>query len=330
MTVLLAGNFASLLGVDAYHSTASTGRDPDYTDAQIAFPQAGEHAIGFPLNLLQADFPDIWLHCRMHATQSADFGFTARIFYINDNAQALNEWYVEKNNLPSSYQYRAVADGTGTSYGSYWAATSATTYTFDFHANRSGSEMTVEFYVNGALVSAVSRAANSSSRWVSAGIRNGLGRRASGSNPIYVSEVILATSSTIGMRVASLRPSGAGHFNEWIGTPADLDDFDETTGVVSNEVNQRQTRVHAAAPEGPINRVFVQGRYIPNDVIPRLTPMMRIGGTNYFGPSPLRPGEGTTHPSIVNGVFPLNPATGLPWIYSDLDALDAGFRSAGP
>jgi hypothetical protein len=326
MSILFAGNFASLLGLDSYHSTASTGRDAAYTDAQVELPQAGEHAIGFSLDLSQTSFPDIWLHCRMHATQSADFGNNALIFYVSDNAQSVNRWFVEKNNVGSSYQYRAVADGTATSFGSYWGAASATTYSLDFRANRSGSNMTAEFYVNGGLVSSVSRAANSSSQWVSASIRNGLGRRASGSNPIYVSEIILATSSTIGKRVATLRPSSAGHYAEWTGSPGSVNDFDTTTGITASSTGLRQTRVHTAAPAGTVEAVMPVARMTP--VHPaRASSLVRIGGTDYLSASPIAPGGPNGPSNVWRELLTTNPATGQAWTTADLAALDAGFRS---
>jgi hypothetical protein len=326
MSILFAGNHAHLLGLDAYHSTASTGRDAAYTDAQVELPQVGEHVIGFSLDLSQTSFPDIWLHCRMHATQSADFGNSALIFSVSDNASTVNRWIVEKNNVNSSYQYRALADGTAISSGSYWGATAATTYSMDFRANRSGSNMTAEFYVNGALVSSVSRAAASSSQWVSASIRNGLGRRASGSNPIYVSEVILATESTVGKRVATLRPASAGHYAEWTGSPGSVNDFDTATGITASSTGLRQTRVHTAAPAGTVEAVMPVARMTP--VHPaRASRLMRIGGTDYLSASPLTPGGANGPSNVWREVVTTSPATGLAWTTANLAALDAGFRS---
>jgi hypothetical protein len=325
MSILFAGNFAHLLGATSYHSTSTVGRDAAYTDAHIEFPQAGLQSLVFMLDLLQADFPNLWIHCRMRATESSNAG-SVPIFEVLDNNVNTNTWSVLKNIATANYEYRAVAKGTSTNNGSYWPAAANTTYTFDFHANRSGSNMTATFYVNEVSVSSVTQAAGSSTRWIEARIANGLGRRTSGSNNIFVSEVILATSSTIGKRVATLRPSSPGHYAEWSGTPGNVDDFDTTTGITALSAGLRQTRVHTAAPAGNIEAVMPVARMA--QVHPaRASRLMRIGGTDYLSASPIAPG-GPAHPyNIWREVLTTNPATGLAWTTADLATLDAGFRS---
>jgi hypothetical protein len=325
MPIIFAGNFAHLMGASSYHSTSSVGRDAAYTDAQIEFPQAGLHFIQFPLDLSQADYPDIWLHCRMHATQSNNQNTTVNLFRLDDNSTN-NNWRVDKTSTASAYQYQAVASSASPVSGLVWSAVANTTYTFDFRANRSGSNMTADFYVNESLVSTASRSANSSTRWTQLRITNGLGQRDSGSNNIFVSEIIIATESTVGKRVATLRPSSPGHYTEWTGSPGNVNDFNTNTGITASSPGLRQTRVHTAAPAGAVEAVMPVAHMMP--VHPaRASRLMRIDGTDYLSASPIAPGGPNNPLNIWSEVLTTNPATDQQWTTADLAALDAGFRS---
>jgi len=89
---------------------------------------------------------------------------------------------------------------------------------------------------------------------------------------------------------------------------------------------QRVSRVHAAAPAGTIHSVLPTGRYIPNSGLPKLTPFVRISGTDHYAPASVAPG-GNAPLRAVRHAFTQNPATSAAWVTADLAALDAGFRS---
>ena len=322
MTVLFSGSFAENLGVADYHSTAATGRDATMTDAQVALPQIAETSIGWGgMNISSAS--DLWFHWRMHATETGN---------VNDNTVA-DLFQVTKANGSGPFTIRKSSPSSDRTFNARIPTTDGasvellggTTYTFDVCCRFSSGSQIIEWYINGSLASTVSRT-ETASNYTSFKITNTIGRRATGSNPVYLSEFIMATASTIGARVQTLRPSSAGTYAQWTGSPGSVNDFNPVTGITASTSGLIASRVHTAALSGTIRSVQPWG-YQVGLAPPRSSPMFRIAGTDYFTASPVTPGANSAHPNIVTSNFATNPATSAAWTTSDLAGIDGGFRS---
>jgi hypothetical protein len=329
MSVIFSGNFAENFGAPDYHSTAATGRDATMTDAQVAFPQVGQHQIGWLLNI--ASSTNLWFHWRMHAVQLFDVS-TYQTISTPDLLRLDAGGTLARITIPGfssgTAPLRATSSvGGSETHGTSWFPAADTTYTFDVNVRWVSTSLTIEVYVNGGLVSTASRTgtvANFSAFWIS----NAYGRRLTGSNPIYLSELLIASASTIGARVQTIRPSAAGQYAQWTGSPGNVNDFNPVTGIAAPTSGLIASRVHTAALSGTVRAVQPWGYHL-GLTPPRVSPMFRIGSTDYFTASPVAPGANNAPQSIVTSVFATNPATGNPWTASDLAAIDAGFRSEG-
>lgn len=322
MSEIFSGSFAENLGVPAYHSTAATGRDATMTDAQVAFPQTGEHSIGWAINL--ASSTNLWFHWRMHAVEVKNISTGSSLFRVGTTGTT-SPWAEIRHSGTAAF-VAGVQEGGQDNTGAVWTPQSGVTYTIDVNVRWTSLTLSLDFYVNGGLVSSAARAFSTANPFTSFFISNALGRRSTGSNPIYMSEFLMASASTLGARVQTLRPSSAGQYAQWAGSPSNVNDFDPLTGITANAPGLIASRVHTAALAGTVRAVRPWAYQIGAQP-PRVSPCFRIGGTDYFAASPVAPGAANTHPSVASVAFATNPATGAAWTTSDLAAIDSGFRS---
>lgn len=141
-------------------------------------------------------------------------------------------------------------------------------------------------------------------------------------------EIIISTTSTLGMRLAALHPDGNGNHTDWSGSYTDVDEVDYNAGdfASTNAANQSTTYTMSATPTevDDKNIVFVRATgSIFSDTTYDVEPLMRIGTTTYAG-STVSLASGVNY---VKTDYTISPASSAPFTVSELDGLEVGFKS---
>lgn len=195
----------------------------------------------------------------------------------------------------------------------------------DIHYKKTALLLEVKVYINGALSLTRSFGANPNAYGNPVFFALGTGFTNSLSNICHVSEVIVADDDTRNARLNLLRPAAAGAANDFLGSLATLVDDDTTTGMTTLEPGARQTTTLTpyTGAQNISNFVSVSSTTRGENSPTKMKHTVRLSGVNYDGPEiPLG------FPLQYNITdFKTNPATSLPWVGSDLSAIESGFLS---
>jgi hypothetical protein len=154
-----------------------------------------------------------------------------------------------------------------------------------------------------------------------------------GSNELNISQIIVASESTIGWVLMTLSPDGNGANTAWTGTFADIDEFtlntaDYIEAIATNLVEtSTATNINAAYSTYNVKGVAV-GIRASNDsgsVISDLQAAVRVGSTNYFSPNLGLTKDGTDYSKYY--IWENNPATSAAWAQAAVNALEIGVKS---
>lgn len=153
-------------------------------------------------------------------------------------------------------------------------------------------------------------------------------------NSSAISEIVAADLETVGMRVATLALTGAGATNTFasgVYTDVNGSSVNDATFLQSDTAGQLATftlsDLSASAQLLTPLSVHVNMRARNSAVVPQnLEPAVRTGGTDYFGSAV--PGLNTSFWNGFGYVWNLNPDTAAPWDASEINAAEAGARSA--
>jgi hypothetical protein len=143
------------------------------------------------------------------------------------------------------------------------------------------------------------------------------------------SQIIVASESTIGWKMTTYVPSGAGDVSDWAGTYADIDEviYNDANSISTPTTNKASNfaLTPVAVPTGPqIKAIVVTARGRRGTVAPsHIELSIDSTGTNHFGPS-LPVDEGFS-PYIA--IWDKNPESGAKWTAPDLVALKAGVKA---
>lgn len=144
----------------------------------------------------------------------------------------------------------------------------------------------------------------------------------------WFSQVIVADESTIGWRLATFYPSGAGATSSWTGAYTDIDETSYNDADFINSATANQ--VSTFAQTGPamtgytVKAVIVAARAKRGSSGPaNLQLALRSAGTDYFSASHAL-GLGYT---AEQNVWETNPATGAAWVNTAISAIQPGVKS---
>lgn len=194
--------------------------------------------------------------------------------------------------------------------------------TFDLHVEGNSATGNATLYIAG--VERITAASVDLSAVTAIDTIRGYG---TASNPC-LSQVIVADEPTIGWRLLTRYPNGAGADTAWVG---DYTGVDETTNSDADFVNSgTATQVETFTQTGPV----ITG-YIPRAVgvyfrsrrgaggPQNIQAALRSAGTNYFSASKAQSlGYG-----IYGNIWETNPATAADWLSTAIDALQPGVKS---
>lgn len=293
--------------------------------------------------------------CAMQMTTNADF-----FAELNPSAQT-DVWvhfeiYV-RNNLSSNAVIWRLENASGqgilrglrgstatTAYMQYWNGSAWTTIgsaftiandtrvQWDIHARIADSGGIFEWYINSVLASSFSGDTNLFAGSTVSKIA--FGGTFSGTNfSSLLSQVIVADVDTRAMKLATIRPNANGTTGDWTGTYADVDEvgsWSDADYISSGTANQVElfgmSNLSAQAQTlDPIAFVMTargrKGASGPQNV----QAAVRTGGTDYFSGN--MTGVTTSFGNFGQIKWEVNPQTGVAWTVSEIQAIEAGFKS---
>lgn len=153
------------------------------------------------------------------------------------------------------------------------------------------------------------------------------------SNQREVSECIIADQNTLSMRLCTLVPNGNGANTAWTGAFGDVDEaeINDADFISSGTAAQVETftLTNLSAAALALTPVAVIGSFRARNAVTgpqNIDPAVRTGGANFFGSSVA--GLNTSFTNGYQNVWGVNPDTGVAWTTTEIDALEAGVRSA--
>lgn len=195
-----------------------------------------------------------------------------------------------------------------------------------------GTSGLIEAYFNGILVSSYS----ADTTTIQGGDRPVSVRLNASENGGYaegeaaISEFVIADEPTINWRVASLIPNAAGTTGQWSGAYTDVDEFgfDATDAITTGTAGDLSTfalsNLSTAAAGLEVKAVAVAGNALAGTSGPQnLEFAVRSGGADYFGATKSLTAGFKAYQEVWN----TDPATGVKWTVTDVDALEAGVRA---
>lgn len=339
MTIYFAGTepeaFTSYVQDTPYMSTSGAYHDPDYS--RCALSSYENTLITINLSGVGSGLSEGWMQSRIGSTDALiSSGFP--VLQIADaTGQILAEIITKSSGspLPSVLRYYTAAATrvevnpqvnirpSGSAAGQwvtlYWKIV--------------GTSLTLTWYFNNVLAATVTvTVAFMSGKLVKQCSWGGTGHTST-SYRIWHSEMLVSSEDPRGYRVATITPNSLGTKDEWTGNYADIDDLGVTFDddyIYTDAINKIEsfglTNLSAAAQNMDVVAAVVSARARRGFTGPQnIKPFIRTNSTNYEGATyPAVPATFTNLPPVVMGV---NPVTGNPWTITEIQDLEAGFKS---
>ncbi len=204
-------------------------------------------------------------------------------------------------------------------------------FTLDLHINVANSGGEITAYVN--EVSVVSYTGDTLADTASFG-RIEFNGFTSGTEEMFISQVIVADEDTRAWVLMTHQATGAGATTDWpSGTYADIDEagYDADDFISTPDVDDIDTfaaaNVNAAFTNYTVKAVAVamRGNIATDSPVGDVQAAVRWGGTDYFSADLSLPKDGSDH--SVQHVFGVNPATSAAWDQTAVNAAEIGVKS---
>lgn len=261
---------------------------------------------------------DIWLHFDLYVDTTRSGEYT----YFSGYDASGNEVYRLRASGSSPQTFKQYySDGLGgfTQLGTSFTTNIDVRNTFDIHVDFSGS--------GGATIylSGTERLSGTADLSGLSGIDH---VRLTGGLSTYWSQVIASDESTIGKRLKTLDPTGAGSDTAWVGDYSRVDEikYSDIDFVNSDTAAQVEMFTHSdTIPSGyVVDEVIVSARANKGTGGPQnLQLAIRSSGTNYFSSSMAL--DAGYEP--YQAVWDQDPATTADWLNSAVTALQFGAKS---
>ncbi len=293
--------------------SAVEGFDPDYVPYGIDIG-AGVN-VDNTLDFSGGVQASTWVHFCIYTTDTS-FSSNATVLWFHAGTTNLGR-------LVTTSAETLSAEAGNTGAGVQFALPPGVLKTVDLNIRQTGGHCYVDVYADGSFIGTSDDTSHTPATPDSFRFVHCIGF----SSPTYISEVIIADESTIGMRLAMFEPATAGNHDQWAGARADLTDGDPLTGMnagtAGNLVSHALSAYAGDMGLTPVDVSVVQqlrrGATGPQDA----RNLLRIAGTDYNGPS-LGPTEVMQR---LTTVWTQNPATAAAWAVGDLAALEAGLEA---
>ncbi|AUR96404.1 hypothetical protein HOU79_gp69 [Vibrio phage 1.224.A._10N.261.48.B1] len=268
----------------------------------------------------------LWIHW----SQDWQYNIAAkRPFSIKDSdgktIYSFCKWVSGSTGYCTFYSYNDAGEAVTVEYSEYNAREGVCDVDISFNPITNK----VSLYVNGALrfegdLDCNRRSAGTkahSLRWYATWIGEGF----------VISQLIVANERTLGWKLKTLHPTAQGTHAEWVNDVANINGaiMNYTTSVDS-DVAAKQSYVHSQVQSAIQEEMVIETLYVTllADAIGAVTKvgaLARVGGTDYNLPSTEMLDDKYITPYAEE--MSVNPATGNPWTFAELNATEFGFRS---
>jgi len=331
MTILWAGTERDAFIVPAGAAappTSTAGGTFDANFSRAGLNQNTSNSVRFRACTLFGDILEAWVHFRTYF-QDTNWASGATPWQVN-NAAGTGLIRFQTTSL-SQWQFQYWNGSAWTQIGST-RTRPAGTHTFDVHilVADSGGEFLVNMdgspYANWSLTGDTLRYTGAAIDQVVWG-----NYATTGVTDFVVTECAVADVSTLGIRVATLPPTGNGTYTAWTGTYADVDEsgiddanFISTTTADQLESFTLQDLSVTAAGYDPV-AVCISSRGRIGATGPTNYQHLLITDSTDFLSANVDPT--TTFNSVEQTVYNQNPDTMADWTVSEINALEAGVKS---
>jgi hypothetical protein len=339
MSILFLASDASEVAGVATNTLTSTEYDTLYSDRAFgpAVPtNNAADACGFGIGIPAPSSDTIWLHFRQKANSvysgpsSTNVGI---VWQFSNAAGQVLATIACRGTTASNPGWRAEVFGDTTVVGTSFAGPYGATATFDIQLVVNSTNIILNVYMNGTLVSSAT-AANSTGlkgkpRYLEELNTNTYNKSSGTTYVIAHSELVVTDNeSTVGWRIATLKPNANGGNTAWSGDFNDLVTIGDGTAISSATVGDKENWGLSAygGPSSPssIRGVVVKLAASKGTTGPQnIEPSLRISSTDYF--------KSPVSPDNINPIYAdwtLNPATSAAWATGDLSTTQPGVRSA--
>lgn len=326
MTILWAGTSIADLEVQANAVAVTTG--------SVLSPNVAE---GFSVRGLMPNcFPpafeprqEIWFsgyHYYWTSTSQANWGLVA--FYDDQHSANYRINQADWSTARPLLQVRTGAN-TWTTLATGAFSLSGTLARLDIQLRVHATNGVFRLYVNGVICAEFL----GDTRSVGGGniIKVGLGSNNDSANSgMRHSACVIADEDTRPFVMYQRRPTGNGAETSWSGDYTSVDEtgYEDSDFISSATVDQVETFTFPALPGDMSTRqmaaIILAGRSRGSGSPGTIRGVARIGSTNYD-----IPGEDETPPGFgaQQWIFETNPATGLPWLGSEVNSTQFGVKS---
>jgi hypothetical protein len=325
MTDYLITNSAALIG-GVEDASVPGSFDPAYASHALRFTQAQEGAVTLP------GIADVWVRATCYYDDFSLVTSTGSFWTVGvPNA---NVAQVKRSAAVRSLSYTdTFAISPNVTGPTLDALPSATRFTLDVRLETgaavagNANDHRTTLYINGTLRGQVIGRCNAIAGSKPVKFAFGGVSFLGGNARFFLSNLLVSDQDTRGRQFRILRPTGAGALATAVGGFAELGDSDPATFAYARVVGDAvtSTLTPGAAPPGTIGRVRLV-TYARNAVESpnpaKVVNRLRLGSTNYDAAAQAPAGASI---QALTSDWALNPATGLPWTWSDLASLQIGF-----
>lgn len=339
MSIAFLANDASEFGGVAYNLATAGEFDANYTDKAISVTVPINNGSPSPVQFYAGTIAgDLWVHFRLKTPSVGTLPSLTSIgtlmsFKAADGTEIARIQVKGSTATAPNNGWHATAYGDTTVNGAVFTGQyGSATVTYDIQITSNSTSIIINVYSNGTLVSSAT-AANSSGlkgkpAFVSWPFDNSH-FHSSGTTILSLSEVVATDGeSTVGWRVAALKPNANGANTAWLGSVTDIQTVGDGLAITSGTAGQRESwtlsAYAGASSPSSIRGLVAKIRGSKGSSGPgKITPMVRFSSTNY-DKTALTP-DGTVP---IYADWTTNPNTGVSWTTGDLATVEMGVLSA--
>lgn len=330
MAVLFASNELEAFeipGVEAvFNRTVANEYDANYARVGMAVTSVAQ--LIAHMSALSTDF---WVHFEvafLNRVAGTGGAFVQLIDSATDQVVVQLDFDAGTECVLEYWDGAALTELAGSHTFNDFGGTAADRYTIDIHCKIANSGGRFAWYVNGSLKAEFTGdTLNTGFTSVdTVKLLNPNQASTTSTTANVYSQVIIATQSTIGWKLGTMSPDGAGTYTAWDGayTEVDQNGIDDTDYISGNALNEKEYVTVSAPPATAgfqIIGVVVSARAQRNGAR-SISLDCRAGGTDGLG-SFFTPDAGPV-PYPYQQIFYVNPATSAGWVGSDLTNLEVG------